>query len=249
MNVSMYQAAAAMNATSRWQEHIAENLSASSTPGFKKTEVSFDSMIGGRMLEADGVGRRSKFAMPTIQSATNFQAGQLRHTGNPLDLAIEGNGFFEVQLPNGDTAFTRDGEFSLNAQGQLVSKSGHPVMTNIGELQLDPANPAPISVSVDGQISQGDALVGQLRVVEVGDPKLLSPVGGGLFLARDPNLNPVDSVNPIVRQGYLEGANTTPVQEMADLITAMRLFEANQRMIQMHDERMGRAINELGNPR
>src|SRR3954464_3122786 len=111
MNVSLYQAAAAMNANARWQDMISENLAASSTPGARSRDVSFSSVQSG-----------SQFVIPSAGTSVNFQPGELKRTGNSLDFALEGKGFFEVQLPNGEHAYTRDGEFHMNAQGQLVTK-------------------------------------------------------------------------------------------------------------------------------
>src|SRR6185436_20594619 len=120
MNVSLFQAAAALKANSQWQEAIAENLSASSIPGFKKKEL-FTTAIAAGGPPLPGVAP-STFVMPRSGVATNFQPGQLKHTGVNTDCAIEGPGFFEMQLPNGTTGYTRDGEFQINAQGQLVTK-------------------------------------------------------------------------------------------------------------------------------
>ncbi len=240
MNVSLYQAAAAMNANARWQEMITENLAAGSVPGFRKQDISFAT------VEA-GLGT-SRHLMPVARTATNFQQGSVRPTGNPTDLALEGNGFFEVQLPNGAHAYTRDGEFQLNAQGQLVTKQGYTVVSNSGPLQFDVNNPAPISVSPAGEVSQGSDNKGRLHLVEFAQPQQLTAIGQGYFLADDPAAQPIDASATSVRQGYLEASNTSPTIEMASLITAMRMFETNQKVMQMQDERMGKAINELGGP-
>ena len=165
-----------------------------------------------------------------------------------MDFAIEGPGFFEVQLPNGDHAYTRDGEFQLNAQGQMVTKTGNPVLSDGGPIQFDPNNASPITVSSTGEVSQGGDVKGRLRLVEFNDPHLLTSIGGGCFLANHQDLLAKDSTASSVRQGYLEGSNTSPTSEMASLITAMRMFEANQRVLQMQDERMGHVISELGSP-
>lgn len=246
MNVSLYQAAAAMNAHTQWQELIAGNLAASSLPGFKKNTVSFGAIGGGNMLGRDQMAKSPKFALPELKSNIDFQAGQIKHTGVKTDVAIEGAGFFEIQLPTGENAVTRDGEFRVSPDGLLVNKAGNPIMGTAGEIRIDPNNRAPIHITVDGQIRQGPLAVGQLRVVDVDNPSGLQAVGGGIYLTRDAGLtNEMD--NPRVRQGYLESANTSPVEEMADMINSMRLFEANQRLVHMQDERMGRAISTLGN--
>ena len=246
MNVSLYQAASALNANTRWQEAIAENLASSSIPGFKKQEMAFSAIEAGLPSGAAGFG--SRLTMPEANALTNFQAGEMKLTGVKTDVAIDGSGFFEVQLPSGASAYTRDGEFRINAQGQLITKGGHPVMSDTGTIQVDLNNPNPLSISASGEVSQGNDYKGKLKVVDFNDPRLLTTVGAGFFLANDPSVQAGEVKNPSLRQGYLEGANTSSATEMSNLITSMRMFEANQRIIQMQDERMGRAISELGSP-
>ena len=248
MNVSLYQAASALNATDRWQETIAQNLASSSLPGFKKQEFSVAGVQAGVLpySPAGAAGSIRQLLMPAGGTATNFSAGEMRLTSVPTDLAIQGSGFFEVQLPNGGAAYTRDGELHVSAQGQLVSKQGHLVMGEAGPIQLDPRNPAPISISPGGDVSQGADPKGKIKLVEFNNQRLLTPISAGYFIADNPNLIPRPSPASTVRQGYLEAANTSTVLEMANMISAMRTFEANQRMAQIHDERMGRVISELG---
>ena len=247
MNVSLYQAAAAMNANDHWQDVIAQNLASSGVPGFKKQDLSFAAVEAGMMPMAAG-NSAVHLMMPTTQSGTSFQQGQLRPTGVNTDVAIDGKGFFQVQLPNGDTAYTRDGEFQLNAQGQLVTKQGYAVATDGGTIQVDLNNRAPLSIASDGTVSQGNDVKGKLKLTDFNDPQRLMPIGNSYFMARDPQLQQTDASGSSVRQGYLEASNTSSVTEMAHLISAMRQFESSQRVLQMQDDRMGRAITELGNP-
>jgi flagellar basal body rod protein FlgG len=247
VNVSLYQAAAALNANSRWQEVISENLASSSIPGFKKQDLSFSAVQSGLMPQA-ATAVPQHFTFPRAGAATNFLPGELKPTGVKTDVAIEGSGFFSVQMSSGTTAYTRDGEFQINSQGQLITKQGYPVLGDSGPIQLDLNNPAPLSVSATGEVSQGAELKGKLHLVDFPQPELLTPAGPGYFVAQNPNLVPTDISQPSIRQGYLEAANTSAVAEMANLISAMRGFEANQRVIQLQDERMGRAITELGSP-
>jgi len=247
MNVSLYQAAAAMNANSRWQEVIAQNLAGSSIPGSRKLDISFAGVPASSFPGVPGING-STYVMPSSTTSINFQQGSLRPTGLPTDLAIEGPGFFEVQLPNGSHAFSRDGELQLNAQGQLVTKQGYLVLGDSGPVQLDPANSSPISISGTGEVSQGGGLKGRIRLVEFSQPNQLKPIGGGCFLAANPKSLPTPAQSSQLRQGFLEGANTSPTTEMASLITAMRMFEANQKVMQTQDDRMGRVITDLGNP-
>lgn len=247
MNVSLYQAAAAMNATARWQELIAENLATSSVPGARKRDIAFSAVEAGFAQTATGM-TGSRYVIPAASATLALQQGPLRPTGVATDFAVDGPGFFEVQLPNGDKAYTRDGEFHLNAQGQLVTKQGYLVLGEAGPVQFDPNNPGPLTVAATGEISQGGEVKGRLRLVEFADPRALTPLGDGYFLANSPDAQPQDARASQVRQGYLEGANMSPTIEMASLVTALRMFEANQRVLQLQDERMGRAISELTGP-
>ena len=247
MNVSLYQAAAAMNANARWQELIADNMVTGSIPGARKQGISFSAVEAGQAPGAQGPAN-SRYVIPRANTSINFVPGELRRTGNNMDFALEGPGFFKVQLPNGDRAYTRDGEFQLNAQGQIVTKQGYHVLTDAGPLQLDPNNGGPLMITADGDVSQGGEKKGRLDIVEFSDPRQLTSLGGGLFRADNHQLQANTADSTSVRQGFLEAANTSPTAEMASLITAMRMFEANQRVLQMQDERMGRVITELGTP-
>jgi flagellar basal-body rod protein FlgG len=246
VNVSLYQAAAALNANARWQELISENLAASSVPGYKKQDLSFSAVQAGLMPHTTA-GTSQSFSLPRATAVTSFSPGQLRMTSGVTDFALETPGFFAVQTPNGATAYTRDGEFHVNAQGQLTTKQGYLVLGDGGPIQLDPSDLGPLSVSSTGEVSQGETLKGKMRVVDFQQPQLLTPTGAGYFIARNPSLVPNEVGEPSIRQGYLEGANTTAAAEMANLISVMRSFEANQRVIQLQDDRMGRAISELTN--
>jgi flagellar basal body rod protein FlgG len=244
VNVSLYQAASALQANAKWQEVISENLASSSVPGFKKQQLSFSEVQAGLMNSNSA----QHFSFPKTTSSTSFQQGELKFTGSNTDVALEGPGFFEVQLANGAPAYTRDGEFQVNSEGQLVNKQGQLVVGQSGPIQLDRNNAEPISISATGDVSQGAEIRGTIKVVSVNNPQLLTPIGGGSFIPSDPNIQSSDASTTPIRPGFLEGANTTPVVEMANLISVMRSFEANQRVIQMQDDRMSRAISELGSP-
>jgi flagellar basal-body rod protein FlgG len=248
VNVSLYQAASALNANARWQEVIAQNMASSSIPGFKKQDLTFQAVQAGMLSPNRAIGQAQPISMSVARSHVNFSPGEIKRTDVNTDLAIEGSGFFEVQLPNGATAYTRDGEFQINAQGELVTKQGYTVMGEGGTIQLDPNHSTVINVAPDGTLSQGSEQRGKIHLVEFNDPNLLKDIGGGLYMAKDPNIQPGPATGSNLRQGFLEGANTTPVAEMANLINVMRSYEANQRVIQMQDDRMGRAITELGSP-
>jgi flagellar basal body rod protein FlgG len=248
MNVSLYQAASALNAMDRWQETIAENLAASSVPGYKKQDFSFAAvqagLHGAPANAASGATRG--VLMSGGQASTNFQPGEFRVTNVKTDVAIDGKGFFEVQLPNGASAFTRDGEFHIDSQGQFVTKEGYRVLGDGGPLILDLNNYTEVSISATGEVSQGTDGKGRIKLTEFGNPRALIRISGGYFTADNPNVNASPSTASTLRQGTLESANTSVVMEMANLMTAMRTFEANQRMAQIHDDRIAKAIADLG---
>lgn len=248
MNVSLYHAASALNANDRWQELIAENLASGSIPGFKKQELTFAAVQSGRMPQGGPpqVNQPQAYSLPQGSTATSFMAGELKYTSSLTDVAIEGKAFFEIQLPNGSSAYTRDGEFHVSAQGQLVTKQGYLVLGDGGPIQIDIENPSPLSISPTGEMSQGLDVKGVLRLSEFDDERRLTQVSGGLFLANDPAVGARPATASTVRQGWLEGSNTSAVLEMANLINAMRTFEANQKVIQLQDDRMSKTITELG---
>ena len=238
-----------MNANSRWQDVIADNLASSSVPGFRKQEISLAAVQAGLMpaTSLDATGAPQFFTVPKVTTTTSFQPGELKFTGDRGDVALEGAGFFEVRLPDGNIALTRDGEFHANAQGQLVTKTGYAVLGDSGPIQLDPNNKTPVTISTTGEVSQGPDLKGKLKITTFDNPALLTQISGGYFLANKPGLRS-SPATATVRQGFIESSNTSEVREMANMITAMRTFEANQRIVQIQDERMGKVINDLGNP-
>jgi flagellar basal body rod protein FlgG len=243
MDVSLYSAAAAMNATERWQDLVADNLSSASVPGARQQEISFSAVQAGLASSTPGAAG-SSFVIPFAGSTINFSQGELKQTGGNLDLALEGPGFFAVQMPDGSKAYTRDGEFRLNAQGQLTSKQGYPVVSDGGALTFDPNNSAPINISPEGEVSQGADTKGKISVTEFGNLKALTMGNGGFFRADSAQAQPKPAATS-VRQGFVEASNTSPTLAMASLITSMRMFETNQKVMTMQSDRMSKSITEL----
>jgi flagellar basal body rod protein FlgG len=244
MNVSLYQAASAMNTNAKWQEVIMENLAQSNMPGYKRLEIAVGSFAGGTMDTPNG----ANYSMPKTRTATDFAQGEINPTGVPTNLALDGQGFFEVQANGGTLGYTRDGQFHINTEGKLVTKNDMPVMGETGPVQSDPKNHAPITISPSGEITQGKDRIGKLKVVQFNDPQLLTRVGGGFYLNESGKAQPRTPDKVSIQQGCLENANTSPVAEMAKLIIAMRTTESGQKSVQLADERMSKAINDLGNP-
>lgn len=246
MNVSLYQAAAALDANSQWQDVIADNLASSSVPGYRQQQLSLSAVAAGLMPATNAKNLPQTFTLPSPTTVTNFNPGELKYTGNNTDVAIEGKGFFAVQLPNGDVGLTRDGEFQVNPTGAIVTKESYPVLGMKGPLQLNQQNTFPVSISATGVLSQGAEQRDQIRMVEAAKQKSLTQISGGYFTTAAANLQP--STASTLRQGYLEGANTSAVNEMASMMTAMRGYEANQHVIQIQDDRLNKVITTLGNP-
>jgi flagellar basal body rod protein FlgG len=251
VNVSLFQAASALDANSRWQEVIADNLASSSVPGYKQQQLSQSAVQAGLMTAEGAMNLPQYFSISKTATSTNFSPGELKYTGNGTDVAIEGNGFFEVKLPNGMTGLTRDGEFQINSHGQLVTKESYPVLGIVpggtAPIQLSPDHSGPLSVSTHGNVNQGSDLKGRLKVTTVDQPQKLTNLSGGYFLAQDPKIATKPSTANL-REGYLESSNTSTLMEMASMMTASRSFEANSHVIQIQDDRMNRTISELGNP-
>jgi len=247
MEVSLYQAAAAMNATERWQEMISDNLATASIPGGRKREISFSAIQAGLDSNVSGFANPG-YVLPAANTVTNFQQGELHPSGNSMDFALEGPGFFSIQMPDGQQAYTRNGQFQLNAQGQLVTSQGFRVLGDSGPIQFDAGSSIPITISATGEVSQGADQKGKLKITEFNKPDQLTAMGGSLFRVDNPDLKTTNGNNTYVRQGSVENANSSPTMEMASLITAMRMFESNQKVLQMQSDRMSREISDLGNP-
>jgi flagellar basal-body rod protein FlgG len=171
---------------------------------------------------------------------TDFTEGVLEATGRDLDLAIQGDGFFAVQTPNGE-AYTRNGSFSLSPSGQLVTSENYPVLTDGGPLTVQGGK---LTVTATGQVSVDNAALGTLRIVDFADPSQLKKINGSLYAAPT-GAAPTPASPIVVRQGYLEKSNVDVMKEMAEMMESYRMFETGQRLIQIQDESLGKAVNEL----
>ena len=249
MNVSLYQAAAALDGNLQWQQTIAQNLAASSVPAFKRSDISFHSIQAGVLGAGsnDVISQEHPTLLPSPSIATTFQQGTLQPTGDKSDLALQGRGFFKVQLQNGTFVYTRDGGFKLDADGRFLDKHGNEFVSEVdAPIQLNPKRPLDIAVSGAGEVSQGGPAVATLGIVEFTNTAHLKPIGGGYFLPLPTaEMVPSNEITTTVHQETSEQANVVPTKEVSTLLLALRHYEANQRVIQMHDERMGRMIQEL----
>ena len=143
--------------------------------------------------------------------------------------------------------YTRSGNFRPNADGVLATMDGYPLMGVNGTIRVNPGISDPITVSANGDVSQAGVALGKLGVLTFNDLTKLKPLSGGYFGAGTLTPQPADTAKTTLRQGYLEGSNTTPMYEMGQLMDTLRHFEANQKIMTMQDERLGKMIQELSN--
>jgi len=246
MNIGMYQSAASLTALERWQDAVAQNISSSQVTGFKKRTVDFSGVPMGEMTVGNGSSAQMQNAvLPKASYGVNFQAGETRATANHLDVALQGEGFFEVQTANGGHAYTRCGEFHVSADRTLTASDGSNVLSDGGApITLQPQG-GEISIAPDGLVTQGDAQLGRLAVSKFDDNSQLTPIGSGYFAARS-GVTPTPVDKPQVLQGYLESSNVTPLREMVALIQIARAYESNQKLITSRDQTMAKALETLG---
>jgi flagellar basal body rod protein FlgG len=248
MQIGMYTGAASMAAYEKWQEAISQNISEGSLPGFKKTEVSFSAMDAGlSAVGTDANGSdRVHGAMPSASPSISFAQGELNHSGNDLDFAIQGNGFFQVQQPNGQMAYTRDGQFHLSPDKTLVNSAGMPVMGDSGPITFKTGVGA-IAINADGLITQSDQPIAKMAAYDFSDPTQLRRVGNSLLAPNDSGVAPKKLDHAQILNNYLESSNVTPMREMVSLVSVSRAYEASQKVVQTADDNQDKAIQMLGN--
>lgn len=239
---------------------LTNNLANASTVGYKKegaTSQSFDSILAYKIKdtsEAPNIARRMgtvNMGVKIGENYTDYTQGSLRVTGNTYDLALAGDGFFTVQFQNknGDisTKYTRDGSFTLNRQGYLVTADGDYVMGMAGRIRLDPLVESTIDAT--GTIYQNGAAVATLRITDFEDYNYLEKYGENYYEPiRDENNRTTRNFisDAAVKSGYLEMANVQVVSEMVNMIAITRAYESNQKIIQTYDDTLDNAVNQIG---
>jgi flagellar basal-body rod protein FlgG len=254
MSGEIYMAAAAALAYEKRLEVIANNLANVNTAGFKRDDVAFQAYLSS--AEGAAVAVTPPYPGPqagasfwvSYASRTDFSPGPLRQTGNRLDLALNGRGFFSVESPDG-VVYTRRGNFTLSPEGVLVTQEGWPVQGTSGELRLEAGNAGPggleVSVGEDGTVRVNGRDVGRLRIDEVSDPGTLTKIGHGYFMPGNDNAAAAPE-NVRVAQGFLEMSNVEAVRAMTEMIEILRGYESYQRVIRSIDEANAKSINEVG---
>jgi flagellar basal-body rod protein FlgF len=219
-------------------ERIASNLANATTPGYKR-ELWVQRVAS---VEAEA-GVDAAVATPDQPQgpARDGRVGTMKPTGQPLDVAIAGNGYLEIAHEQG-AAYTRHGQLRVDESGRLVTASGHPVIGQGGEITL---TTSAVRIDAAGRIFDGDREVGRLKLVTWDRPDEITPIGGGAFVATG-TPQPVADGDIAVRQGFLENANVNTATEMVELTQTMRHFESILRMAQGRDEMLGIALRKLG---
>lgn len=259
MQDSMYSALFGALTNEHRMNNIANNLANVNTTGYKRDVLAFKdtflSFAHDEVMEPIPNIRSKKMfpepihiAKPRIALAkTDFTQGGLKLTGAPLDVAIQGEGFFKVRSPEGEF-YTRNGNFRQTSDGQLVTQQGWPVIGTGGDIQLPQRST--ITIAENGTIFANGEEVGQLQVVNVDNPITLEKQGNNLFRLREGSGGQeVPIENPMVIQGFTEAANVEVVTEMVNMIEASRQFEAYQKIMQATDAVDKMATDKVGRAR
>ena len=255
---ALFSSATGMESQQMNLDVIANNLANVNTTGYKKSKIEFQDLLyqttrtagaeqgaGNQVPTGLQVGHGSR----AVATSRVFTTGELTQTGEKLDVAIAGDGFFQVQLPDGSQAFTRDGAFKLSSSGNVVNSDGLQV---IGGFPPFPAETTGITISPTGEISvttsKGTSPAGRVTVTRFANPAGLDALGRNLY-KESPASGPPETGNPgengfgELQQGYLEMSNVKVVEEMVKLIMAQRAYEVNSRAIQAADEMMQQSNN------
>jgi flagellar basal-body rod protein FlgG len=258
---ALYTAASGMNAQQLNLDNIANNLSNSSTTGFQQRRLAFSDLIyqnavmpgsAATQQTTNAAGLQVGLGVRPTTTETIQTQGDFTTTGNPLDLAISGGGFFQVLLPNGQTGYTRDGSFHLDAQGNVVTSNGNPVQPAI----TVPPDATSVTVGTDGTVTVVQP--GQTQASEVGSLQLalfvnpggLNSVGNNIYLATTASGDPIigtpggsEGIGSL-QQGMLESSNVSVVDQFVQMIVAQRSYESNSRVVKAADE-MLQQLNQL----
>ena len=256
---SLNTAATGMAAQQTNVDVIANNLANVNTTGFRKSRAEFEDLIyqtyrtpGGNVGDSQRLptGIQLGEGVRTVSTTQIHMQGSLLQTGNSLDVAIEGSGFFQIMRPGGQLAYTRSGNFKTDAEGRLMTVDGYLVEPAM----VVPTNATSITIAATGQVSvttpdsTASQEIGQLTMANFVNPSGMQPIGRSLFVQTDASGQPIiaqpgqEGIGTL-QQGYLESSNVEVVNEMIDLIAAQRAYEVNQKVITTSDE-MLRTVTE-----
>ena len=252
MTYGVWLSTAGLQTNEYKQAVFANNLANTGTVGFKHDLA----VVHERAMESASSGNAryghavldgltgGAWVRPTIHT---FEQGVLEQTKNPLDVAIQGDGFFAVREGK-ETRYTRDGRFTMGANGELVMAAGggrrRVLDVEQQPIVLDPAGGEAVDVGFDGTVRQGGQVVGEIGIFEFAERGQLSKLGGSLY--RNDGAGPIAAVGSEVRGGFVEQSTANPIEGLAAMIEASRAYEMNANMITMQDETIGQAISRVG---
>jgi flagellar basal-body rod protein FlgG len=253
---SLFIAKTGMQAQQTQLDVISNNLANTSTNGFKRAKAVFEDLmyqnlrqVGANSAEQSELptGLQLGLGVRTVATSRSFEQGSLQQSGNNLDLAINGNGFLQVTMPDGTTGYTRDGSLQLDAQGRMVTSSGYPLTAGI----TIPAEAQSITISSAGAVSvklpgaAAPSVVGNIELANFINPAGLEPRGQNLYTESLASGNPVNGAPGsagmgTVMQGFVETSNVNVVQELVTMIQTQRAYEMNSKAIQTSDQMLQR---------
>lgn len=235
MENSSYVALSRQKALANEMTVVANNIANANTPAYKG-----EKMVFREFLDKPARGEKLSFVQD-VGLARDLTEGPMQSTGNPLDVAINGKGYFVVDSPMGER-YTRHGRFQLDANRQLVNSAGYPVRGLAGPI-LIPQDQGEITVAQDGTISTAEGIVGTLQLVEFEDEQLLRKGANGLYSSEEPPVN-MDMIS--VSQGMLEESNVEPIIELTRMIQVHRDYQSIQNFVKAEHDRQKTAIERLG---
>jgi flagellar basal-body rod protein FlgG len=189
----------------------------------------------------EGIQALSPYA-PPFATVIDFNQGAIRSTGNSLDVAIDGSGFFAIQTPDG-VQYTRQGNFTLDAEGVLITQDGYPVLGDGGEISLEEGR---VDIDLEGGVFVDGDEVGRLQIIDFPGSDALQKVGNGRFELTDSSIAGERPESTALRQGHIETANVNPILAMTEMIETSRAFDAYQKVIQSAEEATSTSINDVG---
>ncbi len=230
-------------ALARELDVVANNVANTETNGFKRRSTIFQEyLMPVASVDAFKNGDKKLSYVVDQGTALNFSQGSVTHTDNPFDMSIKGDALFSVQTPNG-VRYTRDGSFSLNSKGDLVTATGYPVLTDQGTVRLSTGETG-LHISADGSLESSAGGRGKLKLVRFNNPQTLANVGANLFASTTETPKPA-KVDTMVEVGSIEKSNVNPVVEMSRLIEINRAYQAVANMMTQGDNLRKSAISKL----
>jgi flagellar basal-body rod protein FlgF len=239
MNAAMYKALSGALVQTRRLEMVTQDLANVNTAGYKGVRLVFREVLEGHRPRNLPIGGQVALS----EQHTDLSNGNLRNSGNPLDLAIVGDGFFSVNTAHG-VRYTRQGAFNLSASHTVVTPSGEPLLGEKGPIHL---NGTKVEVGTDGSVLVDGSPVDRLKIVRAEDSRSLVREGSNFFRANDAEVQPVTEKTQVL-QGSIEDANVNPVEAMVSLIDVERQFEAYEHAMRTMDETTEKVVNEAGKP-